>query len=52
MKTPKPLRFTKTFSITVPRELLPLIKRRAQESGRSVSSYLSWLVAKDWRKKP
>jgi hypothetical protein len=40
-------RTTRSFSITVPREFLPVIKRMAYESGRSVSGYLSSLIKKD-----
>ena len=40
-------RKTKTYSITVPKEFLPEIKRMAYESGRSVSGYLSSLIKKD-----
>jgi hypothetical protein len=53
MKKPKPARRkTKTYSITVPAELLPAIKWRAFETRRNVSSYLSWLIAIDLEKKP
>jgi hypothetical protein len=48
----KSTRKTKTFSITVPAELLPAIKWRAAETRRNVSSYLSWLIATDTQKKP
>jgi hypothetical protein len=44
-------RKTKTYSITVPAELLPAIKWRAFETHRNVSSYLSWLIATDTQKK-
>jgi hypothetical protein len=48
MKKPKLQgRTTKTFSITVAHELLAEIKRRALEERRSVSSYLSCLIARD-----
>jgi hypothetical protein len=40
-------RTTKSYSITVPKDFLPVIKRMAFESGRSVSSYLSSLIRKD-----
>ena len=40
-------RKTKAYSITVPKEFLPEIKRMAHESGRSVSGYLSSLIKKD-----
>jgi hypothetical protein len=47
MKRAKPLpRKTKTFSVTVPAELVPQIRRRCRETQRSVSSYLSWLIGK------
>jgi excinuclease UvrABC nuclease subunit len=47
-KKPKKLpRATRSFSITVPKELLPEIHRMAYESGRSVSSYLSSLIRRD-----
>jgi hypothetical protein len=52
MKKAKPARRkTKTYSITVPAELLPAIKWRAFETRRNVSSYLSWLIAIDLEKK-
>jgi hypothetical protein len=43
-KKENPSRVTKAFSITVPKEFLPVIKRMAFESGRSVSGYLSSLI--------
>jgi hypothetical protein len=46
-------RETKSYSVTVPKTLLPEIKRMAFESGRSVSGYLSYLIRRDtghWRK--
>jgi hypothetical protein len=46
-KTKPARRKTKTYSITVPAELLPAIKWRAFETHRNVSSYLSWLIAID-----
>jgi hypothetical protein len=53
MKKPsKVVRKTKTYSITVPAELLPAIKWRAFETRRNVSSYLSWLISIDTEKKP
>jgi hypothetical protein len=45
------MRHTKTYSITVPRELRSAIKWRALEERRNVSSYLSWLIAKDIARK-
>jgi hypothetical protein len=52
MKKPKPARRkTKTYSITVPAELLPVIKWRAAETQRNVSSYLSWLISIDTQEK-
>jgi hypothetical protein len=45
-------RTTKSYSITVPKELLPLLKRRAAQEGRSVSSYLCWLLRKDYELRP
>jgi hypothetical protein len=47
----KASRKTKTFSITVPTALLPVIKWGALETHRNVSSYLSWLIALDLEKK-
>jgi predicted GIY-YIG superfamily endonuclease len=41
------IKTTRSFSITVPGELLPVIKRMAYESGHNVSSYLSFLIKKD-----
>ena len=50
-KDSDPLRTSKTFSVTVPRELKRLIKELARANGRSVSSYLSWLVLQDTSRK-
>jgi hypothetical protein len=40
-------RTTKCFSFTAPPDLVPLIRQMAQENGRTVSSYLCWLIARD-----
>jgi hypothetical protein len=54
MKKNKPgIITTKTYSITVPKTLLPEIMRMAAESGRTVSGYLSYLIRENtgqWRK--
>jgi metal-responsive CopG/Arc/MetJ family transcriptional regulator len=41
------MRTTKSFSITVPKELATAIDRVAKGQGRSRSSYLAWLIRKD-----
>ena len=47
-KRPKKLpRTTRAYSITVPKDFLPVIKQMAFESGRTVSSYLSNLIKED-----
>ena len=38
---------TRSFSITVPKELLPVIKQMASDSCHTVSSYLSHLIRQD-----
>ena len=38
---------TKSFCITVPPELGPVIRTQALASGRTVSAYLSWLIRQD-----
>ena len=43
----KHFRKTKSFSVTVPRELVGQIDRRASEVSRSRSSYITWLVSRD-----
>ena len=45
------IRTTKSFSITVPIELEPVIKEAARAQGRNVSSFLVWLVRKDTQEK-
>ena len=40
-------RTTKSFSFTAPADLVPVIRQMAQENGRTISSYLCWLIAKD-----
>jgi hypothetical protein len=41
------MRTTKSFSVTVPKELVTEIERAAKGQGRSRSSYLAWLIRKD-----
>ena len=41
------IRTTRSFSITVPKEFLPVIKQMAFKSGHTVSSYLSFLIKND-----
>jgi metal-responsive CopG/Arc/MetJ family transcriptional regulator len=40
------LRTTKTFSVTVPAELVGEIDRAAKAQGRTRSSFLAWLMLK------
>ena len=40
-------RTTRAFSITVPKELLPVIHQMAANGGHNVSSYLSHLIRQD-----
>jgi predicted DNA binding CopG/RHH family protein len=52
-KKKESVRTTRSFTVTVPEQLLPQIKRRAFESGLDVSSYLTWLIRQNtgiWRK--
>jgi len=42
-----PMRTTKNFSVTVPKELAAEIERVAKGQDRSRSSYLAWLIRKD-----
>jgi len=39
-------RTTKSFSVTVPKELVAEIERAAKGQGRFRSSYLAWLIRK------
>jgi hypothetical protein len=41
------MRTTKTFSVTVPIDLVPEIERAARAQCRSRSSFLAWLIRKD-----
>lgn len=40
-------RTTTSVTVTVPRDLLPVIKQMAEISGRTVSSYLGHLLRND-----
>jgi len=42
-----PMRTTKSFSVTVPKELVTEVECAAKGQGRSRSSYLAWLIRKD-----